>query len=102
LEGKKFKGKHVGFPVHRIGFFFGRTGIGLDRHSLVFSLNTHFIGSKNEVLDVTTLLQGDLALLTLITVPFSIGDIKRIESERDAFRQCYNSSYFILPHQNEI
>lgn len=102
MEGKRFEGKHIGFPVHRVGFFFGGSGIDLDRNSLVFSLNTHFIGSKDGVLESTTLLQGDLALLTLIAVPFSIGDIKRMTSELRAFEQCYDSSYFILPHRNGV
>ncbi|HGS5165018.1 TPA: hypothetical protein ACMDUA_002267 [Vibrio harveyi] len=100
MEGKRFEGNHVGFPVHRVGFFFGRSGVGLDRNSLVFSPNTHFIGSTDGVLDSTTLLQGDIALLTLIAVPFSIGEVKAMTSERDAFEQCYSSSYFILPHKD--
>ncbi|MDW1977409.1 hypothetical protein [Vibrio sp. Vb1980] len=93
--GKEYSGKSIGYPVHRVGdIFISSSNI---RNHLVISVQTKFIAINNGVIDNNYLLNHNLALLTMIYIPFSYESIGKIQSEKKAHLYCKLKSKIVVP-----
>lgn len=94
--GNQFAPDQLGFAIHQTGALFGY-GRGRGRH-LVFSMQSFFLPvKKGEISTEGTLIERDIALISPIYIPMSIGELGDIKTEARAFRQCQNQAQFILP-----
>ncbi|MDD1830174.1 hypothetical protein LRP52_49505 [Photobacterium sp. ZSDE20] len=97
--GNAFSPKHLGYAIHRSSALFGQ-GKGR-KNDLVFSIQTYFLSVKdNNIQNTGTLIERDIALISPIYVPFTIGEIGRFSSEQDAVLRCKSNAMFILPLWN--
>ncbi|MCQ1061340.1 hypothetical protein LRP52_48740 [Photobacterium sp. ZSDE20] len=98
-SGNSFSPKHLGYAIHRSSALFGQ-GKG-KKNDLVFSIQTYFLSVKdNNIQDTGTLIERDIALISPIYVPFTIGEIGRFSSEQHAVLECKSNAKFILPLWN--
>ncbi|MGL6312830.1 hypothetical protein [Vibrio sp. WXL103] len=94
--GKQFEPDQLGFAIHQTGAFFGY-GRGRGRH-LVFSMQTYFLAVKDgDIVSDGTLIERDIALISPIYIPMSIGELGSLKTEKQAFEQCQKQAQFILP-----